>query len=198
MKWPKAMPAELRTGWRLLLTLYWWLWSLFLPRVVKKDLAGLKKLLDTPLKVQAWLWANVKYTPDKTLEDDWQKAERTFERRKGDCEDWAILAAHLLTRRYKMYYLCMYTLGSGHATLLVEIAPGACSPWKWSTQGLGYFVPLGLSGVSVGTYGLNRHEGKLPDIVSDWSGFQDWTTAVLMDEGMMVLEVWYRQLPDET
>jgi len=173
VKWPKSVPAELRTGWRLLLTLYWWLWALFLPETVKRNLVGLSTVLDTPLKVQAFLWANIRYTPDKTVEDDWQKAERTFERRAGDCEDWAIFANYCLRERYLGFFLCMYTRDSGHATYIVS--EGGDDSW-----------------VSVGTYGLNRHRGKPPDIVSDWSGFQDWTTAVLMDEGMMVLEVWYR------
>ena len=187
-KWNSfVVPAGLRTGWRWVLTVYWWILSLRLPDDVKKSYTRIREVLDTPAKVMAWLWANVTYTADKTMADEWQPAWRTFERRAGDCEDWAIFANYCLRDRVNGFYVCMYTETSGHAELLIcDLARG----FKQSEGGA--FIPVEGEWTSVGTFGLNSHDGKLPAIVSDWAGFEDWTMVVLMDGDMEVLEAWYR------
>lgn len=79
---PEKLPMPF--GGRIILTLYWWIYRIFFFRG-KKDYEATIKELDTPLKVQAWLWANIKYTSDKNPADHWQPAERTFDRKRGDC-----------------------------------------------------------------------------------------------------------------
>lgn len=188
-KWNRiVVPAGLRTGWRWLLTVYWWLYSMGIPREVKSSYTRIREVLDMPAKVMAWMWANLTYTPDKTLADDWQPAWRTFDRRAGDCEDWAIWANYCLRDRVNGYYICMYTETEGHAEYLAE-DQGACTH---ETSSEGRIIPDEFRGVSVGTYGLNHHKGELPAIVEDWAGFEDWTMVVLMDEDMRVLEIFYR------
>lgn len=157
-------------GGRIWLTIYWWFYSLFLPKDVKNEYKKLIKALDTPTKVMSWLFWNVKYTSDKTTWDEWQPAERTFERRKGDCEDWAIFACECLREHVVGYYLCMYTETEGHCEFVIE--------GDWWT--------------SIGTYGLGEHHGTILEIIPDWSGFENWTMAVLMEEDMSVINVFTR------
>ena len=67
---------------RITLTIYWWIYKTFFFRG-KKDYEETIKELDTPTKVQAWLWSNIKYTHDVLPHDHWQPPERTFERKRG-------------------------------------------------------------------------------------------------------------------
>ena len=94
-----------------------------------------------------------------------------------NCEDWAILACDCLYEWNKCYYLCMYTADSGHATLLI------------SKKEKEYDVEC--LWLSVGTFGLQEHGGTIQDLITDWSGFENWTMAVLMDDTQDVLEVYY-------
>lgn len=158
--------------WRFLHTIYWWFYSLTLPESVKKDYNKLIKRLDTPLKVQSWLWANVKYRKDTKPWHQWQPALTTFKAKAGDCEDWAIFANECLRKKYVGHILCMYTKDSGHATYLIRDGKK-----RWT---------------SVGTFGLQSHWGTVPEIIPDWWGFKDWTMATLMDEDLTPIEVYYR------
>ena len=105
-------------GGRIFLSIYWLFYKTFFFRG-KKDYEETIKELDTPLKVQSWMWANLKYISDVHLIDHWQPAERTFERMGGDCEDWAIFSNECLRHKYEGYFLCMYNKSSGHATYVV-------------------------------------------------------------------------------
>jgi len=165
-------PANKFTGWRILLTIYWWIWSLFIPKDVKEDYLKTIAILDTPLKVQAWLWANIKYRKDTKSWHHWQPGIVTFKEREGDCEDWAVFANECLKKKYEGYFLCMYTKDSGHATYLVHDGDE-----KWR---------------SVGTFGLMTHKGEPPEIIPDWTGYKKWTTATLEDENMNFINVYYR------
>lgn len=165
-------PANRLTGWRIFLTIYWWIWSLFIPKNVKKDYMKTIAILDTPLKVQAWLWANIKYRKDTKSWHQWQSALVTFREKEGDCEDWAIFANECLRKKYEGHILCMYTKDSGHATYLIREGKK-----RWT---------------SVGTFGLQSHRGVVPEIIPDWRGFKGWTMATLMDEDLTPIEVYYR------
>lgn len=167
-KWAqKAKDIPMPFGGRVLLTLYWWLWRLVGSGRNWDNFNEVKAALTTPLKVQAWLWANVEYASDKKDSDHWQPARVTFERRRGDCEDWCILACECLKRRYDCVYLCLYTKKTGHATLLVERGKSGKSR-KWT---------------SIGTYGYRSHKGREYDnIIPDWKGYKNWTSYTVKDE----------------
>jgi len=49
-----------------------------------------------PQHVGSWVKYWITYTSDGANKDRWQSAEETFRTRKGDCEDYAILAIELL------------------------------------------------------------------------------------------------------
>lgn len=156
---------------RIWYTLYWWLWSLFQPKSVRRDFEAFKRAHNTPFLIQAYMWANIKYRKDTKPWHHWQPAMKTWEIGQGDCEDFAILACECLRKKYQCYYLCMYTTDSGHATLLISRSGG----WK-----------------SVGTFGLQNHKGDPPGIVKDWKNYKNWTMVVMQDEDQSPLEVWYR------
>ena len=64
-----------------------------------------------------WLEQNVIYTPDMKPQDHWQPAEVTIKRRKGDCEDNALVAlAVLKIWGWPACVICMWPKeGVGHA-----------------------------------------------------------------------------------
>jgi len=139
-------------GGYIALRLYWLIYQNLIPEGDRKVYKKLKKHLDTPARVQAWLYWNVKYTPDTPVkdEDEWQDPEITFRRKKGDCEDWVRVGNDCLGDKYNCTVLCMYKKGEGHATLLID------------------------KDLSIGTFGYKRHKGKIKDILKDWS-YEDWT-----------------------
>ena len=79
--------------------------------------------------IQVWVDKNVTYIPDK--DDYWQKSNETLKRRKGDCEDYAILLCTLL-RAYEVPAKDVYVAigrnseGKGHAYLIEDWYKG-----KW-------------------------------------------------------------------
>jgi len=150
-------------GGRLVLTLYWWGYKLFSFRGGHSYEETIKEL-NTPLQVQAWLYANIKYTKDKSPQDEWQTAERTFMRRKGDCEDWAVFANECLKHKYNSYFLCMYTKDKGHATYII-----ITNKLKFKTT-------------SIGTYGYMTHKGVWEKIIPDWFGFGNFNSYRVLDE----------------
>lgn len=162
---PEKLPMPF--GGRIILTLYWWIYRIFFFRG-KKDYEATIKELDTPLKVQAWLWANIKYTSDKNPADHWQPAERTFDRKRGDCEDWAILANECLKDKYDGYFLCMYNKSSGHATYVIK--------------------KEGEKKVSVGTFGYMTHKGSWGEIIPDWRGYEDCEMYKVKNENLDTIE----------
>jgi hypothetical protein len=148
---------------KFFLIIYWWFYRIFLFRG-KKDYEKVIKELDTPLKVQAWLFANIKYTSDKVPQDHWQPAERTFKRKRGDCEDWAIFSNECLKDKYDGYFLCMYTNEIGHASYVIKKS--------------------GKKKISIGTFGYMKHEGDWGEIIKDWHGFENWQMYKIKDENL--------------
>jgi hypothetical protein len=160
-------------GGRIALTLYWWFYRIF--HKTPKSFDETIKALDTPLKVQAWLYANITYTSDKTALDEWQPAERTYTRRKGDCEDWAVFAMRCLQKIRRCYYICMYTNSSGHAELLLPAdneSSDLSKVKKW---------------ISIGTFGYKVHTSQYPSLVRDWSNYKDWKFTCLKDSSFHVI-----------
>jgi hypothetical protein len=171
----KADEIPMPFGGKILLALYWYGWKIFGPGQDWSTYKGTVRALNTPLKVQAWLWANVKYTKDTKEKDgdEWQPSKVTFKRKKGDCEDWAIFGCDCLKKHYDCLYLCMYYKKSGHATLLIEDGKkGKLQKWK-----------------SIGTYGYKKHKGKdYGDIIPDWwPEYRKWDKYRVKDEGMKTI-----------
>ena len=160
---PEKLPMPFfGLGGRVVLTIYWWIFNTFFFKG-QDNYERVIKALDTPYKVQAWLYANVKYTKDKSVADRWQSAERTFERRRGDCEDFSIFSNECLRDKYTGFFLCMYTKDKGHATYLVKKGD------KW---------------ISVGTFGLAYHKGTWREIIPDWFGYKNWKSLTVKDENI--------------
>lgn len=139
-------------GGQITLRIYWFFYKMGIPAKDLKNYEKLKPYLSTPAKVQAWLFCNVKYTKDTPIkgDDEWQDPKRTFKRKKGDCEDWVLVGMDCLAEKYNCRILCMYKKGEGHATMLID------------------------DDLSIGTFGYQRHNGKIRDILGDW-GYGDWT-----------------------
>jgi len=169
----KAAEIPMPFGGRVLLTLYWWAWKIFGPGHDWSKYDGTIRALNTPIKAMSWIFANITYTSDKDPEDDWQSAQRTFKRRKGDCEDWAIFACECLKKKYDCVYLCMYNKDSGHCELLIDDGMSG-SDNKW---------------ISLGTYGYNHHKGKdYSRIIPDWPEYEDWTDYCVKDVNFKVIK----------
>lgn len=60
-----------------------------------------------PFKIQLWLNQNITGKSDRAVQYA-QLPEETFERRTGDCEDYAILAKYFLEKRYEEIYLIVW------------------------------------------------------------------------------------------
>jgi len=117
--------------------------------------------LDTPFKIASWLIANVEYTKD--VGDYWQIPIETFNRRKGDCDDFGRFAQYCLNRHgYNSFLLVMWNKGSGHATALFKNREGY---------------------ETVGTYGWIRH---YTDNIDEVVGFfyTDFKEYMIFDENL--------------
>lgn len=155
-------------GGQVALRIYWFLQELTLRPETKKRYRKMLKVLDNPIKVQAWLFYHVKYTKDTPVKDgdEWQPAPVTFRRKKGDCEDYVLFALECLKDRYDCEILTMYKKGEGHATLLIK-------------EGKEKYL-------SIGTFGYRHHKGKYGSILKDW-GYKDWTKYRIGDENRKII-----------
>ena len=150
-------------------------WYIFKFKDDKEDLDKVVKQLDEPYKVQTFFNFCIKYTSDENTLDHWQSAERTFERRRGDCEDFAIFADKCLGDGL---FLCMYDQDSGHATYLL------CGDDEYT---------------SIGTFGLMKHKvdknKNFNENVASWLkswGYKDWTSFRFTDVNGKTLKRIYR------
>lgn len=64
-----------------------------------------KELNGSPFKIQLWLTKNITGKVDEAGVQFAQYPEETFQRRTGDCEDYAILSKYFLEERFKEIYL---------------------------------------------------------------------------------------------
>jgi len=77
----------------------------------------------TILMIRDCILDRVKYTADTLPEHTNQAAEYTYNRRLGDCEDFAILAKEMLTRHgYDAHVMFIFPSigGNGHAICLID------------------------------------------------------------------------------
>lgn len=154
-------------GGKIILTLYWYGFRLFFRH--KENFLETCHQLNKPYKAMAFVYAQIEYALDKRKADEWQPAVVTWERRKGDCEDWAIFFSACLQELYHGFYLCMYNRTSGHCEYLIPINGGK----RW---------------ISLGTYGLNWHKGSLREIIVDWEGFKNWTEYRVLNDEFVLIE----------
>lgn len=140
-------------GGRLFAYPYWLVKKYFLGcnyKTFEESLAG----LNNPLDIQCFMWTQFKYISDKRPEDQWQEPIRTWNRKGGDCEDWALFAmACMGALKHRCFVLSFYPQhGSGHATCVYDADDGTF--------------------VTMGTFGLRRVKGSLMDIPRIW--YSDW------------------------
>jgi len=148
--------------------IWWFLYEqLNIPKADHDDYNEMIVALDTPLKVQAWMYSKLKYDRFDIF-DTWQPPQQTFADRRGDCEDWMLLANECLRHKYEAYPLIMIRNGSGHATYLIKHGTN-----KWE---------------SVGTYGKMRHTGTIPQIIPNWQKYENWTRYMLLDQDLHLIE----------
>lgn len=73
-------------------------------------------------KLATWILRNIWYTNDFAPEDEWQSAERTLSRLKGDCEDFAVLWFAIFNELgwFSRIYCGYPKRGPGHAICITE------------------------------------------------------------------------------
>jgi hypothetical protein len=80
------------------------------------------------ITISQWIEWNIWYYKDTQPSHNWQRAQFTLERMKGDCEDFAVLYAkmfQILGWEHRLY--CGYpTRGTGHAICVVQSPKGMC------------------------------------------------------------------------
>jgi predicted transglutaminase-like protease len=85
------------------------------------DLETLVNDYPTMQKLSVWIESNIWYTREPKGQDNWQSAEETFKLKKGDCEDFAILAMYVLDKKgYQTYLLSVWNDLEGHAVLVIS------------------------------------------------------------------------------
>jgi len=155
---------------------YWRMKEFWIPKGETDTLNGVCKHAVTPMLMQAWMLANLKYSFD--IFDTWQDAQTTFDRGRGDCEDWAILGAHCLRHHYDhIYYLLMFRKDGdtqyGHATLLIDHGYG-----KMET---------------IGTFGWKKHNsGSIPKALKKFGPYKNWNRYMLLDLDFNIIEEKWR------
>jgi len=122
------------------------------------------EFLDTPFKVQAWMYSNLKYNW-LDIFNTWQPPRETFESGWGDCEDWAVFAYECLKDDYDSCVVVVYhmidDIKSGHAFCAVKVDED-----DW---------------ITVGTFGLRKHKGEtVEDFLDYW--YEDWSEYKILTE----------------
>lgn len=92
------------------------------PKDKSKDLIETSSRMDTTIDVFKWQQRNLKYKSDTEPWEEWEAPLKTFLSRRGDCEEYSLVAYYFLMGKVKsLTILCMYPKeGSGHATCLVN------------------------------------------------------------------------------
>lgn len=91
------------------------------------SLQTLSAELTSPEKIARYLWRNFAYEKDQSqfgTEEYWQSADQFLSNRKGDCEDFAVLARELLKQSgHKAFIVNIYGTRYAH-TICVFIENG--------------------------------------------------------------------------
>jgi hypothetical protein len=140
---------------------YWWIKKYLLGHNYKTFNDAVKRL-NNPLDIQCFMFTEFKYISDVTAADQWQTPERTWSRKGGDCEDWALFAMKCMGAvAHKVFVLSFYPKkSSGHATCVVDEGKDS-----W---------------ITMGTFGLRRVKGPLSKIPEKW--YPDWRYMKVTDK----------------
>lgn len=150
------------------LRLKWWMIERKIPEADRDIYDKMICYLDTPEKVQGWMYAHLTYNAWDVF-DCWLRPEITFRNRFADCEDWAIFANACLERVGRIgFYVLMYATRRG-------VRYGHCS---YVTRELDQPERT----ISLGTYGLKRHwTANWERIVEAHSGYSKWEKIQVLD-----------------
>lgn len=104
----------------------WWELFWFNPRTIEE----LAIKCATPQNISTWMRHHITYISDQkqfNKKEYWQTAEEVFKNRKGDCEDFSVLAKEVLVRNgFVCFILCTYGKNStteslsGHAVCVTK------------------------------------------------------------------------------
>ena len=101
---------------------------IFFPPVAQAETTGnldhLAKELSSPEALVKFMKQNFTYVTDHQLfgqDEYWQSAEEMLERRRGDCEDYALFAEAILSRNeYQVFILSVYWDNDAHTVAVFE------------------------------------------------------------------------------
>lgn len=84
---------------------------------------------ESPKDLARWLKKNIRFEEDRFLfgkEDYWQSPEEFYNRRSGDCEDYALFAQHALKKKgIESYVVSLYGKnGYAHTVLVYQDSEG--------------------------------------------------------------------------
>jgi len=112
-------------------------------RQAKKIVGRIKKNDDKVYEIERWVSKNIKYRSDKkqfNMNERWTLPMETLQRRKGDCEDGAILLIDLAVtagvpgERLRVYAPIL-TEGGGHASVAYQRESDDTWVWvEWTVQ----------------------------------------------------------------
>ena len=78
----------------------------------------------TPKRINDFMQVCFDYVPDEEhhgIDEHWQEPYTTLGLKKGDCEDYAVFAWHVLSRHdFEAHVFAAFTEDDGHAVCLVE------------------------------------------------------------------------------
>lgn len=120
--------------------------------------------LDTPSKVNKYMQGNFAYLRDSNYTEEFLPADVTFERRGGDCDDWAMFAYTVLKQHgYAVQILNVFTAEKGHSVCV----------WFEDDQ-------LGVIGNRVRDFkfGFNSIEEVCEHVYSDWKVYSFYPSFV--------------------
>lgn len=107
----------------------WFSWFKSKPKFNPSSVMDLVKYYgaDDITSISNWISDNIWYYKDWIKADEWQPADVTMKRRKGDCEDFAVLYSMVFTILgwdHRIY--CGYpNRGVGHAICVAEMPNGS-------------------------------------------------------------------------
>lgn len=97
---------------------------LFRSRWSRLELAEIARRFGDPYALNDFMQACLDYVSDDEhvgLEDHWQEPSHTLRALRGDCEDFAVFAHHVLTLAgHESRVLCLFTVRQGHAVCVTR------------------------------------------------------------------------------
>lgn len=118
--------------------------------------------LNTPQKIFDWMLVNIHYNIDQSLNDEFRPAEVTYERRSGDCDDYALFAQTILTSHgYETEILSIFNRERGHAICV----------WRERDGTYNYLSNINIYYIHAGSYAEIAAA-----VYKDWDYYQIYST----------------------